>query len=111
MRIIKQLRMRALFHNLALIKHQNAVGFLNGRQSVGNRNGCPPNHQPLKRLLDVVFRHGIKRRRRLIQYKNRSIRQQRTCNRNTLTFATRKLVRITAGEAIEPAKLQELQQQ
>ena len=47
--------MRAALDNLALLDHQNLVGFQNGRQAVGNDDGRASRQRNVERLLDRLL--------------------------------------------------------
>ncbi len=54
--------MTAFCNDPALIEHQDAVGFLDRRKSVGNDQGGPVSRHGVDRALNKLFAFGIQRR-------------------------------------------------
>ena len=54
-----KLRVRAALDDAALVDDKNAVGFLHGRQAVGDDERCPVGHHAFKRTLHRAFVFSI----------------------------------------------------
>ena len=63
------------FDNAALVQHHDAVGSLDGRQSVRDHQRRAPRHQPLERLHHLALGHGIECAGWLVQDQDRRIFQ------------------------------------
>jgi hypothetical protein len=57
----------AALNDAAVIKHEDLICGCHGAKPVGNRNGGPPTHCALKRLLHVSLGYRVERRRCLIK--------------------------------------------
>ena len=52
------------------------------RQPVRDHDRCPPDHQPVKRILHQPFAFGVKRRGRFVEQQDRGIAQNGASDRN-----------------------------
>src|SRR3954449_927564 len=81
--------MAAGFDYIPAVQHDQPVGVPKGGQTVSDSNSSTAADQVFKRFLNFFFSVGIHRGGRLIEDQNAWVNQQRTCNRNPLTLATR----------------------
>ncbi|KAG1430593.1 hypothetical protein G6F57_023008 [Rhizopus arrhizus] len=77
-----ELRMRAGFHDTALVQHQAAIGADHAGQPVSQDQRRAARHQAVQRLLDQRLVFGIYRRQRFVQDQDGRIAQQRAGNRH-----------------------------
>ena len=64
----------------------DAIGLLDCRQPVRDHQRRAVGHQRLELVLDLAFKLGVERGRRLVQNQNGRVAQQRTCDRDALTL-------------------------
>lgn len=62
-----------VFDDLARIKDKNAVEMLDGRETMGDDEGCLIPHEFPQAVLDVAFRLGVERARCFVQNEDRGI--------------------------------------
>ena len=84
---VQQLGMRADLLNAAIIHHDDLIGRQNGGEPMGNCDYGSSGGELLERLLNLLFRFGIERRRRLVEQQNRRIFQNCACNREPLLLS------------------------
>jgi hypothetical protein len=70
--------MLAALHDFALIENVYLVSILDGREAVGNGDGCATLHKALQGFLHQSLRLGIKGRGSLIENKDGRILQNGT---------------------------------
>ena len=68
--------MSALLGDAVLGQNENSVGISDGRQAVGDGEGCSALCEPLKRFLNELFALVIERRGRLVKQQNGRIFQE-----------------------------------
>ncbi len=88
--LCKQLLMRALFSNHAVLHDQNLVGFENRRKSMRDDDARPPDHELFKRLLNRMFGNRVERARSFVENQNLRVLQDDARKRQALLLATRK---------------------
>src|SRR5690348_8654030 len=64
----EEILVRPELHDAPLVQDDDAVDVLNGRETVGDDDRRPPDHQLRERVLDEVLRLGVHRARRLVEH-------------------------------------------
>src|SRR5687768_15269249 len=80
----EQRTMGSVLDDSAPIEHQNLVGMRDGGQSVSDHEHRSPLEQPVDGSLHQTLGLRVERGRRLVEYQNRRIDEQRTRDRQTL---------------------------
>ena len=80
--------MRTFLDNSAIFDHDNAVGIGDGRQPMGDYQGCPVFHKVFQCFLHLAFRFGIQGRCGLIEDQDGRIFQQSTGNGKSLSLSS-----------------------
>ena len=103
--LFKQLLMRALLSNHAVLHDQYLVGFENRRKPMCDDDARPPNHEPLKRLLNRMFGNRVERTRSFVENQNLRVLQDDARKRQALLLATRKLQAAVAHLGVVAKRL------
>ena len=85
--------------------HNNAIGFFDRRQTVGNHDAGAVLHETIQSLLHQTLRLVVKRAGRFIQNQDGCIFQNRTGNGNTLALAARQFIAIVANVHVPAFRL------
>src|SRR5437762_6887837 len=80
--------MCADFLNPAIIHHHDLISRQDRGKAMGNCDYGSSGGELFERLLNLLFRFGIERRRRLVEEKNWRVFQDGACYRETLLLAT-----------------------
>ncbi len=80
--------MGALLCDLALLQHDDLIGFGNRAQAVGDGDHRAPLPRAGQRVLDLLLGVGIQRRCRLVQQQDRRVLQQGARDAHTLFLAS-----------------------
>ena len=81
--------MTTLFHDASIIHDNNAIGFLDRRQTMGDDDGRAVFHHAFQSALHQYFVFRIERTGRLVKQQYRCIFQNRTRDRQPLTLSAR----------------------
>ena len=84
---LHQFIMAARLDDFPPVHHHQPVGFVQGGQTVGDRDRGAAAHQVVQCLLNFLFGLGIDGRGRFIEDQDARIDQQRARNRDTLAFS------------------------
>ena len=98
----EQRDVRTLFDKATLIKDENAISMLDGRQSVRDDEHRATGEQSIDCFLHEALRLNVERRRRFVENENRRIGKQRTGNRETLTLTARQPRAALAEVGVPP---------
>lgn len=81
--------MSSLFDNIPLIQDDDAIHRFDGGETMGYDDGGFALNQRLDCLLNIFFRFGIERTGGFIEHKDRSVRQNSSCDSYSLSFSPR----------------------
>ena len=99
-----QLLVRPLFHDPPVLQHDNLVGVANSRQTMGDDDGRPTDHQPLQCLLDQELGFGVDRGRRLVQDQDRRVPQHRSGDGQPLPLTAGELDSALTNQGLIPVR-------
>ena len=91
--------MGAYRHNLAFVHNGDLMGAYHGVQAVGDHQDGTSLNKAAEGPLNLDFRVGVGKGRRLIHDQDRCVDQQGACNRQTLGLAARQLA-VGADDAV-----------
>src|SRR5262249_6126069 len=80
----QQLRLRALFHQPALIYDQDLIGTADRGEAVGDQESGPAQHQAIQGIEDYHFGLGIDGRGRLVEDEDRGVLEESPGDSDTL---------------------------
>lgn len=86
---LQQLRMRPLLHQLPIPQHQNKIRIPYRTQPMRHNHRGPVLPRLQQRLLNTLFREGVKRAGGLVQDENRGVFEDCTSEGDALFFASR----------------------
>lgn len=96
----EELGMGSAFDNLAMVEDKDAVGMLDGGQTMGNHDRGAALHQASECLLDLEFGFGIKGRSGLVEDEDGRVFQDRASNTDTLPLSSGEIHSTVADERV-----------
>ncbi len=96
--------------DLAVVEHDDVVDGMQRRESVGDDQRRPPDHQARHGCLDLPFGLGVDARRRLVEHQHVGVAHPHAGERQQLSLAGRQTrpggaelaIDVATGESIEP---------
>ena len=94
--------MFASFDDTSFVEHADEVGMLDGRETMGHDEGGTFGHEVLEGFLNQFLGLGVECRGGLIQYQNRWVLEDSTCDGEALTLTTGEPTAAITDDGVVP---------